>query len=777
MKKNLRKKLLRDLRQSAVQFTAIFVMCFLAMFMMTAFEAEISGTDNSVNEYFSDTNFADINVSSEGFTNDDLAAVKNLPEVKNAEFRTALNGKVSLPGGEKKMEFNFIEENDISRMLLSEGTPYQPEMSGIWIDTDFAKAQNISVGDTLKCTCGNVEFAEKVMGMIDSSDHLYFVIDDTYTEPDKGAYGYAYLDAKEYPGEELIFDTIFVDLNTVDGQLFIGDDEKELISAASEKIKQTISKEQLICTKKQNVTAFEYIHDDMETHTMLGTVFPVLFITISLLGIMSTMTRLVEKQRTLIGTLKALGFSRNAVILHYTSYSVVVALLGSVAGSVAGWYTLGKYITYMMNTFYCNPYSRMELSPKIFIITAAVCALAGLTNYLSCRKLLVQRASEILKPAPPATQGAGPVEKTFIWKKLSFAAKWNIRDISRNRIRTLVGFFGIALSAALVFTAFGANELLGSVGDWQYSELNTANYMVMFSYDTAPDVVYDYARQFDGQMVMSLSTELFSGDNHSLENVTVTDEGNLYNYQNSDGEYIDLPAHGFALSSNVADDYGIGVGDMVSFRIPGEKKLYSGRAAIIYTAPSAQGIAMTRKYFESLGAEFRPNILYTNKTVPASYATEREEITSIFDKAALIRALEKDNELTSTEVMYIMAIAVAMGIVIMYNLGVMSFSEKVREIATLKVLGFSTKKIRWILQQQNIAVTGAGTLAGLLLGKKVLMFMMDNLDDEAAFIFHISPQPYAMAVIISFVLSIAVNEIISSKVKDINMVDALKGVE
>ena len=124
-----------------------------------------------------------------------------------------------------------------------------------------------------------------------------------------------------------------------------------------------------------------------------------------------------------------------------------------------------------------------------------------------------------------------------------------------------------------------------------------------------------------------------------------------------------------------------------------------------------------------------------------------------------------------------MAIAVAMGIVIMYNLGVMSFSEKVREIATLKVLGFSTKKIRWILQQQNIAVTGAGTLAGLLLGKKVLMFMMDNLDDEAAFIFHISPQPYAMAVIISFVLSIAVNEIISSKVKDINMVDALKGVE
>ena len=97
-------------------------------------------------------------------------------------------------------------------------------------------------------------------------------------------------------------------------------------------------------------------------------------------------------------------------------------------------------------------------------------------------------------------------------KKLSFAAKWNIRDISRNRIRTLVGFFGVALSAALVFTAFGANELLGSVGDWQYSELNTANYMVMFSYDTAPDVVYDYARQFDGQMVMSLSTELFSAD-------------------------------------------------------------------------------------------------------------------------------------------------------------------------------------------------------------------------------------------------------------------------
>ena len=321
------------------------------------------------------------------------------------------------------------------------------------------------------------------------------------------------------------------------------------------------------------------------------------------------------------------------------------------------------------------------------------------------------------------------------------------------------------------------SELIDSVQNWQYNELNPAEYTIMFEPGTRYGVVYDYAKQFQGQMIMSLQTEVYGEKNHSFEYVTVADSGNLYNFQDENGNYINIPDYGISISSKLAYDFDIGIGDFINFRLPGEKKVYSGRIVGLYTVPNGQGIAMTRSYFESLGTEFNPNIVYTNMTVPESYVTERQEVSSVLDKAAFIRSLDKANELKSTEVMCIMAIAVVMGIVVMYNLGVMSFMEKVREIATLKVLGFSTKKIRWILQQQNIAVTGLGTLAGLLVGSKVLVFMMNNLDDESAYIFHLSPVPYILAILLSFVLSIAVNEIISTKVKAINMVEALKGVE
>lgn len=777
MSKNLRKKLLRDLRRSMVQFISIFVMCFLALLILTAFEADIAGTEHSVDRFFTETNLADLSITSEGFTGSDLTAVRSLPSVKNAECRTTENGKVRLSGHEKKVEFNFIDLNNISSMLLSEGESYRPGMSGIWIDSNFAKQQKISVGDVLNCVCNNIEFSETVIGIVDTPDHLYFVIDDTFTEPVKGAYGYAYLDTGEYPGEILIADTMLVDVEKVENQYYLTDADKAAIDAAAQDIKGELTKNQLTFTTKHNEIAFEYTNDDMDTDTMLATIFPGLFMTISLLGIITTMTRLVEKQRTLIGTLKALGFSNSTVIFHYTSYSVIVSLLGSISGAFVGWWTIGKLIHEQMNAFYNNPYARMELSPRIFFMIGLVSLLAALTNFLSCRKLLVQRASDILRPAPPIVQGAGFIEKTFLWRKLGFAAKWNLRDMNRNRMRTIGGFLGVTLCAALLLTAFGANELVRSEENWQYNELTPSEYTVMFSPEAKISTVYEYTRQFHGQMVMRLSTDILTNEKHAMNSLTVTEDGNLYHFQDETGGYIRLPDYGISISSKISEDYDVSIGDFISFRLPYETRLFSGRIVSVYKVPFGQGIAMTRSYFESLGAEFRPNVLYTNMTVPSSYVTERDEITSVLKKADYIRSLEVTNEIKYTEIGYIMFIAVLMGVVVMYNLGVMSFSEKVREIATLKVLGFATRKIRWILQQQNMFVTGAGTLAGLLIGKKLLVFTMNNLDDESAYLYQLSVFPYLLAFLLSFVLSVIVNAVISSKVKEIDMVEALKGVE
>ena len=326
--------------------------------------------------------------------------------------------------------------------------------------------------------------------------------------------------------------------------------------------------------------------------------------------------------------------------------------------------------------------------------------------------------------------------------------------------------------------AFGANEFFQTVDEWEYYELTPAAYTVGFAGDTDYGTVYDYAQMYSGQMVQQLETEVYGGDNSLLYNVFIVDEGNLYNFEDAEGNFVKLPKNGIAVSSRAAEVLGIEINDTVSFRIPGSNKQYEGRARVIYKTPGVQGISLTRSFFESQEGVFKPTILYTNMTVPGSYVTDRPEITSVFSKEQYIKTLKARRASTDETVQYIMAIAVIIGIVVMYNLGELSFIEKTREIATLKVLGFPTRKIQWILQQQNIFITGIGTALGLFTGSKLLVLMMVQLDVDSDFIFpKLSIFPYLLSFLLSFGLSLAVNRVISSKVKDINMVEALKGVE
>ena len=778
MTKNLRHKLIRDLKANLIQFLAIFVMCFLAMFILETFDSDLTGTSNSINEYFQDTNFMDLQMSSEGFTSEDLITVLSVAGVKDAERRATFVGRTRIGGAEKKIEFNFIDKNNVSRMMLMDGEPYESGMSGLWIDRHFARRQGIEVGDSLQLTLDGTEFSEQVRGIVDQPDHLYFMIDDTYTEPDFGAYGFAFLDSGDYPGDTLVYDRIFIDLDTVDNQIFLDEKDEAEIEAAKKRIQEVITKTSLSFTPKQKEPGFNSVSVDMESDETLSTVFPALFALIALLGIMTTMTRLVMKQRTIIGTLKALGFSGPVVMVHFVSYSVVVALAGGITGALAGWWTMGKYIHGLMNMYYSNPYDRMEVSSTAVVMMLIIAVMAGGTNYLSCRKLLVQRASDILRPEPPVVMGAGALEKTPLWKKLGFATSWKLRDINRNRMRTVGGLLGVSLCTMLLFTAFGANELLKANESWEYDELTPAGYTVGFAEGTGYGGVYDYAMQYKGQMVENREAELTFGDMSKLYNVSIADEGNLYHFENADGEYVKLPDYGIAMSHKAAELMGVGKDDIIRFSFSGEPAVYSARVNLIYKSPVVQGIAMSRKYLESLGAEFRPNVLYTDMTVPVSYVVDREEVTSVFSKEAYIKSLRARKASMDTTVTYIMVIAVVIGVVVMYNLGIMSFTEKTREIATLKVLGFPTKKIRWILQQQNIIITGIGTVIGLIAGSKTLVFMMVQIDVDSDFMFaKMSMVPAIIAFLVSFVLSIAVNEIISLKVKDINMVEALKGVE
>ena len=152
-------------------------------------------------------------------------------------------------------------------------------------------------------------------------------------------------------------------------------------------------------------------------------------------------------------------------------------------------------------------------------------------------------------------------------------------------------------------------------------------------------------------------------------------------------------------------------------------------------------------------------------------------VSGVNSREKYVAALKRNNASTAELVYVIVVIGIIIGFVAMYNTGVLSFAEKMRDVATLKVLGFPTNKIRWILQQQNLFITGVGTLIGIGVGLVLIRVLMNSLDPSGDFLVDLSATPYLLAILFSFVVSVAVNGIISTKVKSINMVEALQGVK
>ena len=775
MKKILIKKMFRDLRINAVQFFAIFIMCFLAMLLFAAFDADNSGRLYSADRYYRKTAFADIFLTSEGFLAEDLQDIKRIEGVADAERRSTLKGRV-VNHDNRKIELNFLESDNICRLYCEKGEPYTPGMSGIWIDRHFAEKQGIAIGETLTISCRDSEFSQIVRGFVDDSEHTNFVIDDTYLDTEYGQYCYAFLDASEYPFDNMTFDRMIVDAANVTDQVYLDDKDREELKKVKLSILDTIEKPSMSVLMKNEQPGYASQMSDCNFNSMMIMIFPPLFAMLAALSTVTTMSRLTAKQRTVIGTLKALGFSKQTVMFHYMAYSVFLSATGCAAGAIAGHFILGRWLFEDFTEYYSIPDQVLKMSYNVPLTAAVIVALAAAANYLSCRKLLVQNAAVILMPEAPKAAGAGSIEKLGIWNRLSFATRWNLRDININRSRSLMGIFGVVICSSILMGAFGMQESIGYQDTWLYSDLKPAAYTITMAPDYGYEWAYDIARQYNGQLVMQTDAQITGKDDSRLFGLTVVGEGNLLRFNDEKGNYITLPGYGAMISKKAADTLGVSTGDMITFRLPGEKNEYSVIVSKIHKTPDEQGIVMSRGCFESLHGDFVPGIIYTNMTPPDTLAADRKEVSGVNSRDKYVAALKRSNASTAELVNVIVVIGIIIGFVAIYNTGSLSFAEKVRDVATLKVLGFSTGRIRWILQQQNLFITGAGTLMGIGVGLLLIRILMASLDPTGDFMVNLSATPYLLAVLFSFAVSVAVNGIISTKVKSINMVEALQGV-
>ena len=475
----LLKKVLRDLRNNAVQFFSIYIMTLLSLFIQTGFESSNVGSAYSAAEYFAETNYKDLDVQGAYFTYKDIEMLENTPGVNFVDGIARATGKITLDK-ERLLVLGYIDGNDVSKMYLTEGTAYVPGSTGCWVETRFAEPMGIRPGDMLTMTSGNITLKEEVKGLVYCPEYLYYLPNDTYTEPEYGTHGFVIMDISEAPAGVQI-DKLIVDLEDVrnNGPL-LTKEEKKTMNVMREVLNKRMDNPNILIKTKIEDEDYEDYAGVLDSNDAISTVFPIVFLAVALLGILTTMTRLTENQRVQIGTLKALGFSDRKITWHYMSYSVIIALLGCISGSIIGPIVLGGYLNDLNDYYYQNPIQRLQLTGKTFWMGCLTVALCVVVSYLSTRKILVENPARILLPPAPKFDSTSAFEKSRFWKNLRFASRWNIRDVRRNKLRTAVSVAGILVCSMLIFMSLGFYESLDSQSDWMYDEIFRGKNQIVF---------------------------------------------------------------------------------------------------------------------------------------------------------------------------------------------------------------------------------------------------------------------------------------------------------
>lgn len=546
-------------------------------------------------------------------------------------------------------------------------------------------------------------------------------------------------------------------------------------------IDKSIDRDYSAIVDRKSILGLARLDSELEQHQSFSYLFVIIFVGIAILVIATSMGRMVEQQRTQIGTMNALGLKRHKIMLHYISFSLVVSVVGVILGLLAGTLWGSPAVIDMFANWYIVPGLHSVFHPMYLIIAAGIVAVCVLASYISCRKLLHIKPAEALRPTAPKKGKKCIFERLPFWKKLSFTSQYNLRDISRAKLRSFMCVIGTAVGMLLMIYAVGCNELLGSMIEINFNRVTVGEYQIKFSEDAKTEDVDDMAEELDGEVVMVNQVEVAKkknapADEKKKETITVLEGKNLYNILDLNNQIKELTPGTIGISRKLAADLDVKVGDTVYWHLYTKNTWYEAKVGTIYRSLESQGIAYLREDYEKTGAEYIPSFLMTDDKA-AKDKTDLDYVTGVNSKSEMQAAYESSMEIMNMMVGMMAVFSILMIVVVLYNSGVLSFRERVKEFATLKVLGLRSSKIRRILSMQNLWLSIIGILIGAPLGNVSLNAMINTNGENFDYNLSLAPVDYIIAGILVMTISMLVSFMFSKRIRKLDMVEILKGVE
>lgn len=573
-------------------------------------------------------------------------------------------------------------------------------------------------------------------------------------------------------------------------------DADDQIADAQSKIDEIEKPETYVLDRNTNV-GYVCLKNDSGVVKGIANVFPVFFFLVAALICMTTMNRMVEEQRTQIGVLKALGFSEGKIMGKYLFYSGSAAISGTLIGYVLGIHFFPLVIITAYGIVYKmgGIYYVSDLPLALVSLTVAVLCSVG-TTWLSCHKELKEVAADLMRPkAPKAGKRVFLEHVPFIWKRLKFLQKVSVRNIVRYKKRFFMMVIGISGCTALLMMGFGVRDSVVAVADQQYEEIQLYDIGVTLKAGKMPGEAdlksldsalekENAAGMYAMEKTIDLVTDKGTKSIHMVAVENPDEVGDFISLHTKKQEPIAYPKEGEAvLSKKVAETYAVKKGDTILLRDSDNNEMHLKVTGIcenhiynyVYIAPES--------YEKQIG-----DVVFKNVYVRLPDASDIHEVSAVLMKADGVTAVTVNSDMLSriSQMMscmnYIVIIIIicagALAFIVLYNLNNINITERVREIATIKVLGFYPKETASYVFRENMVLTAIGCGLGLILGKWFHRFVMGEIQiDMVSFNVQINAVSYLFSVLLTMGFAWIVNCMMTGKLERINMAESLKSID
>ena len=590
---------------------------------------------------------------------------------------------------------------------------------------------------------------------------------------------------------------------SADARQKIADGKEELnrgklqLSDAEEMLEKLSPAEWYLYARKDLALGVGEFGDDAARIDNISTIFPVFFLAVAALVCLTTMARMVEEQRTEIGTLKALGYTDREIQKKYLIYSLSATVLGSGLGLAVGF----KLFPTVIYDAYCIMYDLPPVEAPFHWGVAAICVVVALgcvtlVTCSVCRGVLSEMPANIMRPkAPPAGQRVLLEKAPYIWRRLSFSHKVTVRNLFRYKKRVLMTIVGIAGCAALVLTGYGLQDAISDIVTNQFQQVFRYDLLAGYSAEDKAEEQALFAQlESDSNikewMPQYRATITAVGEKHSYEvNLTVSEDytrlTDFVSLQERVSRRVLTPEkEGAIITEKLGTMLGLKAGDTLTLR-DSDNRTYALEIAGVSENYASHFVYISAEYYEEIfGKAPEYNAVIVDLADRDDWAATSEKLLA----GGTVQMVSSDAELLAQymnitdNLGYVVAVLIVsaglLAFVVQYNLSNINITERTREIATLKVLGFYDSEVSAYIYRESVILTILGTGLGLLLGTALTRFVVSTAEvDSIMFGRNIYWPSFLMATLITFLFSFLVNWAMHYRLKKINMVESMKSVD